>query len=355
MDVIPSLESYGSSVHPTLAAQLRMFSGHLDAQIQNTTAVWVQTQTQGHARAEEQSGGQSSGFVQYEQQHSYDNQHQHQVPHQQYEPSAQYVQQQQHQQHQQTQSGAWYAPPTMQDPDAAIMPPPMFVPSQSRLPLPIQGQSQGMYAQPAQDFHGAYMSAQGVPATMADPHHQQPAVMPTYQTYNAPAQMQQMQTQTQGLMDHQTYAAHPHVPSHSVPPSHSQMWTVPPASEHEQYMYSAGEAPSSSSLASASTTSASSPVVYTPSSPYSEVPHPQHGYSNPAIAQTEMMPPPQSHAPVMNMNFNASSYSLQEAWQTWMQHELPTPPHGGSGPRQGQQPEQGHGHGRGQGQGYGPR
>ncbi|KZT64967.1 hypothetical protein DAEQUDRAFT_565105 [Daedalea quercina L-15889] len=288
-DIFPALESYGGAVHPMLVDEMRGFQGVLDDQIRDVNAYYMGKQEA--ARMEEQS--------------RYDS-----------------VQQ----------PASYHSPPDYQSPPQA---------TEYQNPQPQFDTSQGYGS-----THG-YESSESVPA-YPEPsqwYQAQHAHEPMPSQYPPrPSQLVSVDPQHAGVcQDHpQTYPMYPpstdaHVPvdahgqyhnlgapaaptMHSqgyhpaMPPQpRSQLWQVSPAQIEGDLMYP-------------TTPADYQPVPPPPPSghavpPYGHAPTPSLSRSN---SMTQMhqhvQQQQQQQQPVMTVH-----YSLQETWNSFMQHQLPTP------------------------------
>lgn len=269
---IPSLASYGSSVHPMLIDDMRSFEGQLDTQIYNAQREFSMVDsspTEGRPAADLPGGYGRTPSDSY------------------YQPPTEYHQRQD------TDSRYGYHQP--------MAPPPV--------PSHVQQSS----------YHHEHQSA---PATLHyQSHHtpQEPVYhTPAYGSGDSTPSSSTVQTQPYMMaqpVDHRSSApGYPTTPSHS----HDPYWGVPSSSS--QYPPPPGAPPGHSTTYYDHHQAPHVQPDIVPSQPVGYT-----AYQQPSqIPAASRAPSAHSQPPVITVQ--AGGYSLQETWTSFMQHQLPAPP-----------------------------
>ncbi|KAH9931591.1 fungal-specific transcription factor domain-containing protein [Fomitopsis serialis] len=279
VDMFPALQSYGGAVHPMLVDEMHGFQGALDDQIRDVNAYYMSKQEE--ARLEEQRR-----YGDMQQSGSYPTPPDYQSPPQKYEMSQGYGSThgyegvEGHSGHQEY--SEWYpAPPQTHgqpEHDQAMS----QYPGRTSQLVPVDPQHAGFaqgHSQPYPSYHAGDSNHTTVPHGQ---YHGFPPAM------HAPAYHSDM----------------PPPP----PATRSQLWQVPPGQTGHELGYP------------------TTPIDY-PSQPTQPV-HPGNSYGHaptPSLSRSHSMTqmrqdPSMAPQPVMNVH-----YSLQETWNSFVQHQLPTP------------------------------
>lgn len=325
-ETFPALESYGSAVHPMLVDEMRDFQGALDSQIRDVTAYYMHKQEEARLEEERRYGAAQQPRVSYLTPPDY------QSPPQQFEPSQSY-----------------HDPHAYQGAEAVGAH--QEVPQQQQwYQAPVQAHGQHEYEQSTSQYpmHGSQLvSVDPHHASMSQDHSQQYTMFSSDTSHDTGQTHGQYHSVAAPPAGQGYYHGH-EMPPPPAPASRSQLWHVPAGHVEGELMYPTAPVdypppPPSQPVHPAT------PVEYIPPPPPSQPMYQTTPYghaSTPSLSRSSSMTqmrqhplvPQQQQQPMMM----TMQYSLQESWNTFVQHQLPTPVAPQPQPQQ-QQHQQGYG------------
>ncbi|OCH83843.1 hypothetical protein OBBRIDRAFT_892109 [Obba rivulosa] len=259
-ETFPSLEAFGSAMHPSLAAQMRSFRGELDQQINSANAYY-------HDRVQAPP-----------------------APQQYAQPQPAF--------------GMWYTPPNSGSEHGREMMPPPLLPSHAQHDQPHAAQHPQHHtasqlvpvAHPDMVLTGEYDHQ--VPVYGSVEHNAGQEDIFQYQSYNLPVPVSSDTPISSGYAMH-AQQLHPHEPQ-------PELWAVPPADM--QGMYAGVAQPYGEPVQQG--------VQYVQHDQYNNAHSDVSGYG---LGRYDAMHPPSNPT----ANTNGATYSLQETWMSFMRQELP--------------------------------